>query len=265
VVASRPELKTALRTKGAAYEWWVGVLNAAAYGLPQSRQRTVVVGYHRDLQVTPTPTPPSHAGVAPVWDYGSGELVVPSTDTLDQLLAGAPRLDAGSGRHRMSDLYTTDLDSLPDLVTVGTAIGDLDGAQVSSYARALGAGSSAPRDHEPWGHRPETVERLAGVPEGGRPEVSRSYFSQAYGRLHRKGLARTVTTNFHNPGSGRFWHYCRNRTVTIREAARLQGFRDDFILAGTRPEQERQIGNAFPRIWAEAIAAHIWSEVGSLL
>lgn len=262
VVASRPELDAACRTDGAAYEWWVGVLNAGAYGLPQSRQRTVAIGYHRSLRVTPTPPPPTHGGATPVWDYGSSRLVVPSADSVDQLLGGAPKLKGGPGRHGMSDLYTLDIATLPDLVTVGAAIGDLDGGGASAYARALGAGSVSPSDHEPWGHRRETVARMATVVEGAKPETSRTYFSQAYARLHRRGLARTVTTNFHNPGSGRFWHYCRDRTITLREAARLQGFRDDFVFTGTRSERERQIGNAFPVIWAEAIAAHVWTQLG---
>ena len=42
------------------------------------------------------------------------------------------------------------------------------------------------------------------------------YFSQAYGRLHRHGIAQTITTCFHNPGSGRFTHYEDLRALTVR-------------------------------------------------
>ena len=84
-------------------------------------------------------------------------------------------------------------------------------ARRSGYARTLGAGRHAVANHEPWDHGKDLVERLRQVKEGCRPPIEatngRRYYSQAYTRLHRKGLARTITTNFHNPGSGRFLHY----------------------------------------------------------
>ena len=89
--------------------------------------------------------------------------------------------------------------------------------------------------------------------------------SEACTRLHRDGLARTITTNFHNPGGGRFLHYGLDRTLTIREAARIQGFRDDFGFTGRPGVQERRVGNAFPPLWAEAIAAHVTAELHDFL
>jgi len=94
--------------------------------------------------------------------------------------------------------------------------------------------------------------------EGGQPEAPRgskaeNYFSQAYGRLHRHGLARTITTFFQNAGSGRFFHYQQPRTLTIREAARLQGFPDDFVFHGTLAEQMQLVGNAVPLPLGEAV------------
>lgn len=267
-VASRPELQDALQGPGRAYQWWVGVLNAAAYGLPQTRQRMIAIGYHLSLQCRPTAPAPTHAGSSPVWDYGRKELVAPSYASIDRLLAGTPRLAAGTGSHAMAPLFRSrvrDLDDLDDLVTVGDAIADLDDdSPPSVYASRLNAGKKTSGQF-PWGHRPETVRRMATVPEGGDGKGGKAYHSQAYGRLHRQGLARTVTTNFHNSGSGRFWHYARQRTITPREAARLQGFCDDFHFSGNRSEQERQIGNAFPPLWAEALAQHVWNEISPSL
>jgi DNA (cytosine-5)-methyltransferase 1 len=56
--------------------------------------------------------------------------------------------------------------------------------------------------------------------------------------------ARTVDTRF---GDHRlFLHPIENRGFTVREAARIQGFRDDFVFSGTLAQQYRMIGNAVP-------------------
>jgi DNA (cytosine-5)-methyltransferase 1 len=107
---------------------------------------------------------------------------------------------------------------------------------------------------------------MSWIPEGGRvhelpPELnfSPNSFSQAYARLHRNGIAYTITTFVHNAGSGRFWHYRDQRTITVREAARLQSFDDNFVFVGTRSDQERHAGNAVPPLLAEALADHIYT------
>jgi DNA (cytosine-5)-methyltransferase 1 len=173
----------------------------------------------------------------------------------------------------MRDHYTETIASLAPFVTVGDAIGDLEdpggSARPSAYGRALGARTGAVSNHVPWDHGLELVQRMRQVREGCRPPTEATngsrYYSQAYTRLHRRGLARTVTTNFHNPGSGRFLHYRLDRTLTVREAARLQGFSDDFVFMGRPGWQERLVGNAFPPLWAEAIAAHITAELHDFL
>jgi DNA (cytosine-5)-methyltransferase 1 len=53
--------------------------------------------------------------------------------------------------------------------------------------------------------------------------------------------------------------------LTIREAARLQGFSDDFIFAGTLSDQMQLVGNAVPLPLATALGQHIVNELGSVL
>jgi DNA (cytosine-5)-methyltransferase 1 len=273
-VADRAELASAIGTLGGRYRVWQGVLNAASYGLPQSRQRVLVFGYRRDTGVMPTCPPPTHAGHRRIWDYRTERFVAPSPDTLDALLGAAPRLGAArAAQYSMRDHYLQEFASLAHLVTVGEAIGDLEDPDVgglrSRYARALRAGRHELANHEPWQHGEDLVDRMRQVREGCRPPVEatngRRYYSQAYARLHRRGLARTITTNFHNPGSGRFLHYRVHRTLTVREAARLQGFRDDFVFIGHPGWQERLVGNAFPPLWAEVIARHVAAELRHVL
>lgn len=272
-VSDRAELRDALGRLSRRYRGWSGVLNAASYGLPQSRQRTLVIAYRRDIDVTPTPPPPTHAGQRRVWDYRTESLQKPSRDNIDALLGAAPRLGAHrSAAYTMGQHYPDDLGALRNFVTVGEAIRDLDPAEergVSDYARRLGGGWFPPGNHTPWGHSEAFVDRMAIVGEGCRPPAEatngRRYYSQAYARLHRRGLARTITTNFHNPGCGRFLHYAQPRSLTVREAARLQGFDDDFRFIGHPSWQERLIGNAFPPLWAALIARHVASQLGEAL
>jgi DNA mismatch endonuclease (patch repair protein) len=82
---------------------------------------------------------------------------------------------------------------------------------------------------------------------------SDTYFSQAYARLHRNGIAQTITTSFANPGSGRFMHYRDLRSITVREAARLQSFQDWYAFEGGLATQSRHVGNAVPPLLARAL------------
>ena len=54
--------------------------------------------------------------------------------------------------------------------------------------------------------------------------------------------------------SGRFTHPFLNRCLTVREAARIQSFPDDFIFYGSKTIQMKEVGNAVPPLLAKAIA-----------
>jgi DNA (cytosine-5)-methyltransferase 1 len=91
------------------------------------------------------------------------------------------------------------------------------------------------------------------VPEGGRRLTEKRYYGAAYARLHSQGLAKTLTRYFANAGSGRFWHPSENRSLTVREAARLQGFDDGFQFpGGAREANAWMIGNALDKGLADA-------------
>lgn len=164
-VADRSELAAALAQLAPDYSTWHGVLNAAAYGLPQSRQRTIVIGYHKDTGVIPTPPPPTHGGRRMVWDYRSEQLIEPTLERLDALLGAAPRIGASNHeQYSMRPYYTGGLTGLKPFVTVGEAIGDLEPGHTgrrSSYARQLSAPRGKLRNHKPFGHGPELVSRMA--------------------------------------------------------------------------------------------------------
>lgn len=77
-------------------------------------------------------------------------------------------------------------------------------------------------------------------------EKIKTVHSGSYGRLDPNSIAPTVTTRFDTPSGGRFIHPFENRTITPREAARIQSFPDDFKFFGTKSCVCKQIGNAVP-------------------
>ena len=74
-----------------------------------------------------------------------------------------------------------------------------------------------------------------------------------FGRLDWFEFARTITGGFDSSSRGEYTHPFVNRSITAREAARLQGFPDHFEFLGTRAEVRRQIGNAVPPALGYAI------------
>lgn len=78
-----------------------------------------------------------------------------------------------------------------------------------------------------------------------------------YGRLDWFSFARTLTGGFDSFTRGEYGHPFKHRSITPREAARLQGFPDWFVFDGNRAAVRRQIGNAVPPPMAFAIAKGI--------
>jgi DNA (cytosine-5)-methyltransferase 1 len=268
-----------------SYRLTYAILNAAQYGAPQTRHRLFAIAYHKDLGITPTFPEPTHgmAGQC-LWSYRSKRELALSDATAEELLAADPV--TMMQRAAQGDLAPIHIaDNLLPLVTVGDAISDLypispeaiEGAypkeaQTPYQIAARGEGVKL-TNHLPRKHYGAPLQIVKAMPEGGDladidPALwpsEKKYFSQAYGRLHRRGLARTLTTFFQNAGSGRYYHYEAERTITVREAARLQGFDDAFEFCGTLQEQMQLVGNAVPIPLAEAIGRHIYHQIGERL
>jgi DNA (cytosine-5)-methyltransferase 1 len=270
-ILHRSELRAQEEALDQSYEIRAGLINAALFGLPQTRERAVVIGIQRELDITPSLPTPTHLGTRRIFGYGAADFLVPTVENLTKAVGASPQIGIStSQRHDVAESLPDNPDQLQDLVTVWDAIGDLPAltenratppSPPSKFALSLGAKSEMPDNHERWGHSDTTVKRLSTIPEGRRLKTERRYYSQAYARLHRQGLSRTITTNFHNAGCGRFTHPLEPRTITVREAARLQGISDDFRFSGHGALQERLVGNAFPPILAEVIAQHLAAQL----
>lgn len=108
-----------------------------------------------------------------------------------------------------------------------------------------------------WKNIPESVpsQRLAQIRESYKAgKGSRSTY---YGRLRPEMPAYTINTYFNRPGNGCNMHYEQDRTLSQREAARLQTFPDSFEFKGSLNAVNNQIGNAVPVLLAYQIAKQL--------
>ena len=170
-----------------------------------------------------------------------------------------------------------DFDSIPKVlqeVTVEDAIGELYHYEDSKtnepfylttkpdsvYRKYLRAGDNGVSNHEVRYPAEKVQHRISFVPQGGNwqdvpeelwPTDRKNRHSSAYKRLDVNQPSCTIDTGNNHSN---YFHPLYNRIPTVREAARLQSFPDEFIFIGNRSEQYRQVGNAVPPLLAKAIA-----------
>lgn len=169
-------------------------------------------------------------------------------------------------------------------VTVWDAIGDLPDIQEQWQFEAGAAYIAAPQNEfqellrldsalaqNHCGPRlgKANLERIRHIPQGGSwrdvpfdllpagmKKAKRSDHTKRYGRPRLTDLSCTILTKC-DIHWGAYIHPIQNRAFTVREAARLQSFPDDFVFYGSMTEQFVQVGNAVPPLMAKAIATAI--------
>jgi DNA (cytosine-5)-methyltransferase 1 len=152
--------------------------------------------------------------------------------------------------------------------TVGEALNGLE-----LHTRPSTNGSEI-ANHEPSQEGAQNRRRIAYVDMGfGRKSIppdlqlpchAASYrgHRDVFGRLDWFSQARTITGGFDSFTRGEFAHPYLHRSITPREAARIQGFPDRFVFRGNRASVRRQIGNAVPPPMAFALAKAIAIALG---
>lgn len=137
-------------------------------------------------------------------------------------------------------------------LTVRDAIADLPSPPTDGTCHEL-----VPNHYREARLSPTNLARIRAVPEGGSRLDLPQYLQldchrsghrhlDTYGRLAWNLPSGTITARFDSFTRGRFGHPVEDRSITLREGARLQGFPDDFVFLGNREEGARMIGNAVP-------------------
>lgn len=80
--------------------------------------------------------------------------------------------------------------------------------------------------------------------------------TDVYGRMHRDRPASGLTTRCISLSNGRFGHPEQDRAISLREAASIQTFTDDFVFFGSLNSMARQVGNAVPVLIAQIVGEH---------
>jgi DNA (cytosine-5)-methyltransferase 1 len=219
-----------LRTLG--YETDARVLKAYDYGVPQFRSRLFIVG--------------ARGRAVFHWPKSTG-----AQPSLREAIGDLPAVDPGQRAERTS--YDGPVTRLQRRLRRNVRRADRDWVY----------------DHITRDVRPDDAQAFALLPQGGTyvdlPQDLRRYrsdiFTDKYNRLEWDGLCRTITAHIAKDAYS-YIHPEQNRTISIREAARIQTFPDRFRFAGEPSHRYRQIGNAVPPLLAEAVGRALLDIVG---
>src|ERR1700682_4878702 len=206
------------------------ILEAHRYRVPQHRSRLFIVGI-RTGGTFKWPTP--HSWKSP---------------TIRQAIGDLPRIEGGHRAVRVP--YSP---PSPPSRLAGRLRRDVTASECAWIY-----------DHISRSVRPDDLEAFRMMREGDTyadlPKRLRRYrddiFTDKYNRLTWDGLSRTITAHIARDG---YWyiHPDQHRTLSIREAARIQTFPDWFRFAGEPSHRFRLIGNAVPPLLAEAIGGQL--------
>lgn len=202
------------------------ILNAADFGVPQRRRRAIVIGVKDAVLQWPRPT---HANPSAPAEIGGPKAF---WRTFREAVEGLPLQPDGKNWHRPRS-------PRPSSVRRYKAV-PRDGGNRFQMQRNLDRAGLEDLVPACWRNKPTGT-------------------TDVFGRLWWDRPALTIRTEFYKPEKGRYLHPSAHRPITVREAARIMSFEDDFIF----PEDQsmtsvaRQIGNAVPPRLAWRIAESI--------
>ena len=215
------------------------ILNAAEYGIPQRRRRAFFLAAKETVSLeAPSAT---HIGTS----QQSGMFDKPPYVTVWDAIGDLPSVRHGEGSDPCE--YYCD--------------------PFSEYQKKMRTSNGKVRNHIARHLEPMQYARLASLQPGqGHKDLPTEFkvrggYSGAYGRLTKDMVAPTITRWVFHPGSGRWGHPVDIRTLTIREAARIQGFSDDYEFVGSFVQQAGQIGNAVPPLLIEQIGIELRTQL----
>lgn len=259
------------------YYTYCKILSASDYGVPQMRQRFVLIASQTELK-RPFPSP-THCVIDKSVEFSQVSLGddekkrLKICPTLWEAISDLPEIEAREGAECMD--YTQEARN--------------------EYQKWCREKNDKLYNHLAMKHTKRLVERFSKMSWGqsvsdikddrlkqrkrnGNGEISNSPYDQNNRRMNPNKICHTITATFY----GNFVHPYKNRNFTAREGARIQSFPDSYVFLG-KPTvvskkllmkegrlgeaylcQYSQIGNAVPPLMAKAIADNIISQIDFL-
>ena len=221
------------------YRIYPNVAVASNFGVPQNRERVVIIGVRKDLNI----------------EWKELDDQVERLLTIEEAISDLPPV--GEGEH----------------------VAEYSVPPMNEYQRLMRGNCERLTQHfcGIYGDKIRTV--IKNVAEGeGRNEfnekvdkglIDKKYyltsgFGNTYGRLKRNEPSTTITNNLATPSGLRCIHYEQDRALTPREGARIQSFPDWYEFEGNRTDVARQVGNAVPPLMAIAFANKIIEKINNI-
>ncbi len=247
-------IRAELESEELGYKCDLRVLSAEEYGAPQVRRRVFIVATRLGEASGLVPEP-THQSANPKKRKANVGKRLKRFVTVHKAIGDLPLIPNGGGHpagHRHGQVA------------------------FCGYQREARKGARILFNHVCHTLTSVNLNRIVHVPEGGNwRNIPRDLLpagmqrarltdhTKRYGRLARDGLASTLLTKC-DPHWGAYVHPTQNRTISVREAARLQGFPDAFRFAGeSLGKHYEQVGNAVPVPVAQAIGRAVASHLAN--
>lgn len=231
------------------------LLNSVHYGVPQIRNRVILIGVRNDickkLGITPEDVYKhiEKTHYCPEMEIKGETNGLKKYLTVEDAINDLPKLEAGEGEEEI----------------------DFKPTKNNNYLNTIRPnGLEKLYNHVARKHNEQDRERYRLLAENNwqlkdldkvRPELIHhdpNHFGNRYTVQSYDRPGRTVVAHLYKDGN-LFIHpdHFQARTFTVREAARIQSFPDDFVFVGSRTNQYKQVGNAVPPLMARQIAKAI--------
>ena len=226
------------------------VLNSCDYGVPQVRKRVILIGIRKGVEIEPT-------------------------EIYNNIIKTHYRPESSDKERNKKRKYVTVKEAISDLPSIKPGEGEkVIEHSINSWNNYLSNVRSKNEttllDHVSRTHNEKDRKRYYEMSKNKwtftellekKPSlnhIKQRVFNNSYVVQFWDKPARTIIAHLYKDGN-QFIHpdHKQERTITPREAARLQSFPDDFVFEGSRTQQYKQIGNAVPPLMAEAIAKSI--------
>lgn len=219
------------------------LLNAADYGVPQIRERVIIIGVKK------------------------GGKIKLRSEEIYQRIVKTHSIDGSNGTRK----YVTVREAISDLPKLKAGTGEeiayRDNSINNDFLNKIVSDNGVIRNHIARKHNDKDQERYRILSENNwqlkdlqkvRPDLVHHdprHFGNRYTVQEFDKPGKTVVAHLYKDGN-LFIHpdSRQSRTFTVREAARIQSFPDDFVFEGSRTEQYKQVGNAVPPLMAQAFA-----------